>query len=301
MSTENSIQLPDVWLTDTSIFIFQAYFGWPDRFYDDEGNSVNAVVGFFQTIIKWLEYQQPNYWVCAFDHSLFSGYRHQIDPSYKANRALPDTALAYQLQSCELLTQLLGIRTLYSDKYEADDLLYSAQAKWFQDRPVTVMTADKDLAQMLRFEDIWWNSKKPEVLTYSQMINYWGTECHRISELLALTGDVSDNISGVPGIGNKTAAKLLQSFSSLDELLENLDDLKKTGIRNLRAITSNLSHLKSLVENNLLLTRLADNAPIGRQPGKWSFERIKLKQVWDFCDQYNIPKRMQNDLKALIE
>lgn len=289
--------LPGIWLTDSSVFIFKAWFGWPDNFHTAQGDPVNAVVGYLSTLVSWLEVQQPDYWVCAFDHSLFSGFRHELDSEYKANRALPDEALAFQLKMCETVSELLGARCLASHEFEADDLIASARAKWFQESPVTVLSSDKDLAQLMKPQDILWHSRQKPAMDQVSLEAKWQVKAHQIPDFLALMGDASDNIPGVPGIGAKTAAALLTRYHNLETLFNSLDQLSDSGIRGAKSLLSRLEEHKTRVELNLQLTQLRVDVKIGKKPAPWTNKRIKHQQLMELCTDLNFPK----NLKARIE
>ena len=230
-----------VYLLDASIYIFRAWFGYPDTIVDSEGRSVNAVYGYWRQLLTGLAEHRPVRMLAAFDESLFSGFRHQLYPDYKANRALPDDALAYQLTLCRQLTELLGICCRASQVYEADDVIYSAalvarQAGW----PVDVVTRDKDLAQIVGEGDAWCDWHSGSRLGHAQLTEKWGVTPYQIPEVLALAGDAVDNIPGVPGVGLKTAVSLVQHFGNLETLFTGLDQLPSLKIRGGSALKTRL-------------------------------------------------------------
>lgn len=157
-----------VYLLDASIYIFRAWFGLPDNIRDARGRPVNAVLGYWRLLVQQLAQLQPDFCAAAFDESLFSGFRHQLYPAYKSNRALPDEDLAYQLDLCRLLTAHLGISCHSSTVYEADDVLATlagivrseglakseARAE-SEGLAVAVISRDKDLAQIVTPGDCW--------------------------------------------------------------------------------------------------------------------------------------------------
>jgi len=112
------------YLIDSSIYIFRSYFTLPENWQAlDSGHPTHAVYGFTAFLLDMLRSKNPEHLFCAFDESLRSGFRHQLCPDYKANRELPDEALAFQLNACRQLCRVLGVAEMASATYEADDLI----------------------------------------------------------------------------------------------------------------------------------------------------------------------------------
>ena len=293
MSEQN---LPKVWLLDASIVFFRAWFGLPDHFHTKDGQSINGLFGFAKSLLDLLA-QSPQYLVCAYDESLFTGLRHQIDPEYKANRVLPDEDLEFQLEGCKTIAELLGLPVLASDDYEADDLIASAQAQWFPRTPVAVITADKDLGQLIRQGDIWWNPAKNDQLDAHAMAAKWGVECNQLANLLALTGDQVDNIPGVPGVGDKTAAALLNAFGTVTELFDNLDDVARMKIRGAKTLGAKLAPHRDRVLLNLQLTQTFVDAPLPSKPKPWSIRQGDWQALAEQFEDWNMPRTVKNRLQ----
>ena len=223
---------PTLHLLDASIYIFRAWFGYPDSIRDKQGRPVNAVLGYWRQLLAGLKAEQPEYMLAAFDESLFSGLRHQLYPDYKANRALPDDDLARQLSLCRTLTEAVGLACHGSRVYEADDILYSG-AKLARDAGfrVNVISRDKDLAQIVAPGDAWSDWAANQQWDHARLVAHWGVDPARIPDVLALAGDAVDNIPGVPSIGLKTAVALIQHFGDLSALLDNLEQVPLLPIR----------------------------------------------------------------------
>jgi 5'-3' exonuclease len=168
----------------------------------------------------------------AFDESLATSFRNRIDPSYKANREPAPPDLKLQFERCREFCRHLGVADFGSGEYEADDIIGTLHARFrAEGMPATVVTRDKDLAQLIREGDIYWNYTENQRLTYDQIESRFGVAPERYADYLALTGDAVDNIRGVPGVGPKTAAALLRDFVSLEELYDNLDAVAQLPIR----------------------------------------------------------------------
>ncbi|MBA57263.1 MAG: hypothetical protein CMK89_22680 [Pseudomonadales bacterium] len=236
-------QSDTVYLLDSSIYIFQAWFGYPDYFHDGSGRSVNAVYGYAKTLLSQLRRLNPAYILAAFDESLFSGFRHELYPDYKANRALPDEELAHQLHLCRRFTDLLGIQCVGDSVYEADDwLALGAEVAAAGGLRTTVVTRDKDLAQLVRPGDLWWDWREDLQRDHRALQEHWKVLPERIPDLLALMGDSSDNIPGIAGIGEKSAKMLLGHFGDLENLYANLEAVLALEVRGARRLYNALQN-----------------------------------------------------------
>lgn len=211
---------PDVYLIDASIYVFKSYYS-NDDYFSANGESINAVYGFTRFLTQFMHQTKPEYIACAFDESLGTSYRNEIYPKYKANRDPAPEDLKRQFKLCQQVAEVLGVATFCDGYYEADDLV-GTLAHHYNKLGHTnhIITADKDLAQLITNEDTWWNYGKNEAFNQQKIFEKFGIYPNQIADFLALTGDSVDNIPGVPGIGSKTAAILLNHFKSLDEIIK---------------------------------------------------------------------------------
>ena len=261
-----------VYLIDASIYIFRAWFGIPDHFFDDHQRPVNAVFGYLAVLLRFLAHARPEKVVAAFDESLFTGFRHQLYPGYKASRALPDEALAYQLQMCKTLTEWLGIGTVASPTYEADDLIATiARKRRLLGEKVVVLSTDKDLAQIVGPGDWLWDFHGDRWLDQQTLQEHWGFPVSRIADYLALVGDAVDDIPGVPGVGAKTGRQLLAHYNGLDELYANLDQMGDLSLRGARRLKQRLLEHEQEARLFYKLTLLRDTAKC-----RWGDKTVKL-------------------------
>ena len=240
-------------LIDSSIYIFKSYFSLPEKWHAQEiGYPTQAVYGFTNFLLDLLKKQQPKHIFCAFDESLQTGFRHQLCPNYKMNRELPDEALAFQLNACRQLCRVLGIAEMASDHYEADDLLgaMAQQVRTAGMQPV-IVTRDKDLTQIIQQGDLYWDIGKSQPKNYQQLEQDLGVGCHQMADYLALVGDNSDSIAGVPGVGPKTARELLSWMPSVEHIIDNCDQLGDLPIRGAAKLSDKIAEN----QNQLLLSR----------------------------------------------
>lgn len=225
------------YLVDSSIYIFRAWFTLPDTLTNDNGDPVNAVYGFIDFVAGFLEETKPTHLSFAFDQSLTSSFRNSIYPPYKANRDPAPDELKLQFEFCRRFIQAIGFPLLSSDRYEADDLLGTAATRARADgHNVTILSADKDLAQLIEEGDTLWDYARDRKFNPKKVKEHFGVRPDQIADQLALAGDKVDNIPGVPGVGMTTAARLLTKFETIDGLLKNIPAISEMGIRGAKRI-----------------------------------------------------------------
>ena len=152
---------PTAYLVDSSIYVFRAWFTLPDTLRNNNGDPVNAVYGFTDFVAGFLEQTKPKHLSFAFDQSLTSSFRNEIYPEYKANREPAPEELKQQFGLCRRFIEALGFPLLSSDRYEADDLLGTAATRARADGyKVTILSSDKDLAQLIEENDTLWDFAK---------------------------------------------------------------------------------------------------------------------------------------------
>lgn len=229
-----------VWLVDASIYVFRPWFVRGYIPLDREGNPVNAVLGFLRFAYNLLHTEQPQQIGFAFDTSLHSCQRKEIYPHYKANRTSAPDELKYQFQLCRDFLDALGIVQTASHHFEADDIVGTwAQQQRAAGHACMIISGDKDLAQLVGEQDIWWDYGKRTPLPPGGVKKEFGVWPQQIPDQLALAGDVADNIPGIPGIGMATAAKLLQKFKTTEILLSRIPEIgqmKTRGAKRLQAL-----------------------------------------------------------------
>jgi len=286
-----------VYLIDASIYIFRAYFSMPDEWFSPEGYSVNALNGYTQFLLKFLQQVKPQQIAIAYDESLGTCFRNDIYPEYKASRVLPDEELAFQLEACKALTEIMGIPTFASDRYEADDIIatlaHSAQQRGDD---VTIVSRDKDLGQILKqTNDILWDYAADKRIATGDFIDHYAVESQQMTDFLALVGDTIDDIPGVPGIGKKTAAALLRQFGSLDNMHKDLSAVAASGLRGAKAIADKLLDYRSQIKMAQALVRLEYNVP-ALADASLNWQPASKDTVAFFLDEYALGQRFQRQL-----
>ena len=254
---------PTLHLVDASLYVFRAWHSIPDEFRDAQGWPTNAVHGFARFVLELLERERPRHVLVAFDEALDSCFRHALYPAYKGNRAPAPDELRRQFAHCKALCAALGLGVLAHHAYEADDLIGSAlHAARPQGMRGVIVSADKDLSQLLGEGDEQWDFARGQRWGAAGVKARHGVHAHQIADYLALCGDAIDNIPGVTGIGAKSAAVLLAHFGSLDALLARVDEVP---FLRLRGAVQMAVRLREQREHALLwrqLTTIALDAPL---------------------------------------
>lgn len=264
-----------LYLVDASLYVFRAWHSLPaDEFLDADGWPANAVHGFARFLLELLERERPRHIAVAFDQSLESSFRNDLYPAYKANREPAPESLKRQFALCQQFTRALGLTVLTDNRYEADDLIGTLLTRQRADGYAgTVISADKDLSQLLTPGDIQWDYARQQRWDAAGVKERYGVHAHQIADYLGLTGDAIDNIPGVPGIGAKTAAALLEHFGSLDALLDRLDELPFLRLRGAASHATRLREHTELARLSRQLATIACDAPLPDDVGDARLQR----------------------------
>ena len=254
---------PIVYLIDASIYIFRAWFSLPSELTNYEGQPVNAAYGFTRFLTEFVEKTNATHAVLAFDESLTQSFRNEIYPPYKMNRELPPEELERQFVLCKRIAQASGFRCAAHNRYEADDLIATmANGAQQQGYKVVIVSGDKDLTQLLINEDVFWDFARNQRLGLDGVKEKFGVEPQYIADYLGLCGDAVDNIPGVPGVGAKTAAALLQAFPGIDALYDNLGSVTDLPIRGAKKLPEKLAQYRDQAYLSKQLATVAKDAPI---------------------------------------
>ncbi|MGE4073821.1 MAG: 5'-3' exonuclease H3TH domain-containing protein [Lysobacterales bacterium] len=252
-----------VCLVDASLYIFRAYHSLPPDWHDRDGWPTNAVQGFASFLLQLLEQGQHSHMAVCFDEALDSGFRHEIYPAYKANREPPDEALLRQFAHCKAVAGLLGLSIHSDQRYEADDLIGSLAAlARNQGRRILVISADKDLTQLLGDGDEQWDFGRDKRYNCATVEERFGVRPDQIVDLLALAGDPVDNIPGVRGVGQISAARLLAHFGSLDELYSRVQEVEHLRLRGAKSLQIKLIEHREQAFLSRQLTQIHCAAPV---------------------------------------
>lgn len=253
-----------IFLIDASVYVFRAYHSQLPDMVDGDGNPVHAVYGFARFLGDLIERIRPRYIGVAFDRRLATSYRNRIYPAYKANREPAPAGLPRQFEYCRELCRHLGVPAFVDPEFEADDIIGTLSCLMRAEGVRSAfITRDKDLAQLMRDGDLLWDFGARTQLGYRDVERHFGAAPERFADFLALVGDSSDNIPGVPGIGPKIAATLMRKFGSLDDLYANIGRVAALGLRGGSALGERLTTHRESVFLARRLTRIVCDMPLG--------------------------------------
>jgi DNA polymerase-1 len=221
-----------LYVIDLSGYVFRAYHAIAPLS-NSKGEPTHAVYGTTQMIKRLVDERKPAHVVVAMD-SKAPSFRKELDPRYKANRPPPPPDLSQQMQRCEEIARAYGMPILQRDGVEADDLIASLARDLKARAPhvkIVVVSADKDLMQLVDDHLVMWDTMRNKVYGAAEVMEKFGVPPSQVRDLLALMGDSSDNVPGVPGVGPKTAADLLTQFGTIDALYARIDEVAKAKLK----------------------------------------------------------------------
>lgn len=221
-------------LIDGNSLLFRAYYGVHSRLTRADGTPTGAVYGFFNMILPILASAKPDdAFVCVFDASRIT-FRQDIYPEYKMNRSATPADLITQGQMIQSGLMSLGMPVLCVPGVEADDVIATlARTNCTTTNATRIITSDKDLMQLVSDCVFLYDGMKNREIRTEAVLEKFGVKPHQVIDVQSLMGDSSDNVPGVPGIGPKKAAELINQFGTLDNLYANLDTVQNERIRGL--------------------------------------------------------------------
>ncbi|MCM2356950.1 MAG: ribonuclease HI [Geobacteraceae bacterium] len=211
---------PQLYVLDGSSYIYRAYYGVRDLA-TSGGMPTNAVFGFTRMLLGLLQENRPDYLAVVFDPPREETFRRELYPPYKAHRDAMPADLVPQLPYIRQILQALNIPALEAPGFEADDVIATLARRYAAEGiEVTVVTGDKDLLQIVGAGIALLDTMKELRSGPREVLDRFGVPPELVPDVLGLAGDAADNIPGVPGIGEKTAAGLVRRFGSLEGVLE---------------------------------------------------------------------------------
>lgn len=287
-------------LIDASIYVFRAWFSIPEDMTDPEGQPVNAAYGYARFLGDLLERERPDQLAAAFDESLTKSFRNRIYPEYKANRESSPPELKRQFAICRDLTELLGVAQFAHPEYEADDIIGTLSERMRQKKIGSVIISrDKDLAQLLREGDEFWNTIDGHRHAYGDIATKFGAQPERMADYQALVGDKVDNIEGVPGVGAKTAGALMEAFVSLEEIFDKLDRVSELPIRGAASLGRKLETHKETAFLARRLTRIEIDMPLEYDDSVLAPQSPRLDELFDLYDRLGFGDGLRWQAKRL--
>jgi len=252
-----------LFLVDGSGYIFRAFHALPALTRKSDKLPVGAVAGFCNMLWKLLVDARntdvgvtPTHFAVIFDYSSTT-FRKEIYPEYKANRSAPPEELIPQFGLIREATRAFNLPCIEIEGYEADDIIatYARQAE-ATGAEATIISSDKDLMQLVTERVHMYDGMKDKQISIPEVIEKWGVPPELMIDLQSLTGDSTDNVPGIPGIGPKTAASLLLEYGSLDALMERAHEIKQEKRR------ENILAARELVKISRQLVTLRTDTPV---------------------------------------
>ena len=264
-----------LFLLDGSAIFYRSYYAFiRNPLINSKGENTSAAFGFLSTVFKLIEDEKPEYLIVVFD-TKEPTFRHEIYEDYKATREKMPDEMAITFPRLIQALNSLNLCILMKPGYEADDIIATIAKQYVSNElKVFIISGDKDLAQLVSDNiSIYAMSKganqEPDIFDRSKIKEKYGVYPEQIADWLAMMGDKSDNVPGIPSVGEKTAIKLIDQFNSLDNLYKNLAEVVKEGLR--QKIRDN--HEQALLSKKLVT--LEDKVPL-----KTKMDDFSLK-IWD--------------------
>ena len=271
------------YLIDGSVYIFRAYYALPPLTRKSDGLPTGAVSGFCNMLNKLLQDSKsddnnlkPTHFAVIFD-SARKNFRNDIYPDYKANRSDAPDDLIPQFEYIRKSVIAFNLPSVELINYEADDLIatYTEQVL-IKGGKVTIVSSDKDFMQLYKKDVRIYDPMKNKFITPEDINNKFGVEPKKVIDVQALAGDSSDNVPGVPGIGIKTAAELINQYGTLEELLKKAHEIKQ----NKRRETIIKNKNKAIISKKLVT--LKKDVPVKEKLNEFILKEIDKDKLYNY-------------------
>jgi len=290
------------YLIDGSGYIFRAYYALPPLTRKSDGLPVGAVSGFCSMLFKLLEdsksnenLQKPTHFAVIFDAARKT-FRNEIYSDYKANRSEAPDDLAPQFEYIRKSVVAFNLPSVDLPNYEADDLIatYTEQIL-AKGAKVTIVSSDKDLMQLYKKNVRLFDPMKNKFITPEDIVAKFGVGPEKVIDVQSLAGDSSDNVPGVPGIGVKTAAELINKYGTLEKLLDNAQEIKQ----NKRRETLIENKDKAIISKKLVT--LMKDAPAERKIEEFKLKEIDKDKLYKFLREMEFNRLLSSVISAYGE
>jgi len=290
------------YLIDGSGYIFRAYYALPPLTRKSDGLPVGAVSGFCSMLFKLLEdsksnenLQKPTHFAVIFDAARKT-FRNEIYSEYKANRSEAPDDLAPQFEYIRKSVVAFNLPSVDLPNYEADDLIATyVEQILAKGAKVTIVSSDKDLMQLYRKDVRLFDPMKNKFITSEDITTKFGVEAEKVIDVQSLAGDSSDNVPGVPGIGVKTAAELINKYGTLEKLLDNAHEIKQ----NKRRETLIENRDKAIISKKLVT--LMKDVPVERKIEEFGLKEIDKDKLYKFLRVMEFNRLLSSVISAYGE
>ena len=299
----NKIQKTDhFYLIDGSGYIFRAYYALPPLTRKSDGLPTGAVSGFCSMLFKLLEdsksdqnLQKPTHFAVIFD-SARKTFRNEIYSDYKSNRSEAPDDLAPQFEYIRKSVLAFNLPSVDLPNYEADDLIATYVEKILKKgAKVTIVSSDKDLMQLYKKGVRIFDPMKNKFISEEDIINKFGVDASKVIDVQSLAGDSSDNVPGVPGIGVKTAAELINKYGTLEKLLKSANEIKQ----NKRRETLIENKDKAIISKQLVT--LKQDSPVNRDLSEFKLKEIDKDKLYKFLREMEFNRLLSSAISAYGE
>ena len=299
----NKIQKTDhFYLIDGSGYIFRAYYALPPLTRKSDGLPTGAVSGFCSMLFKLLEdsksdqnLQRPTHFAVIFD-SARKTFRNDIYVDYKANRSEAPDDLAPQFEYIRKSVLAFNLPSVELPNYEADDLIATYVDKILEKgAKVTIVSSDKDLMQLYKKDVRIFDPMKNKFVSEEDIIKKFGVDANKVIDVQSLAGDSSDNVPGVPGIGVKTAAELINKYGTLEKLLKFAHEIKQ----NKRRETLIENKEKALISKKLVT--LKHDSPIIKELSEFKLKEIDKDKLYKFLREMEFNRLLSSAISTYGE
>jgi DNA polymerase-1 len=268
-----------LYLIDGSGYIFRAYFAIPPRMSSD-GTPTNATFGFSNMILKLLRESDADGIAVVFDKGKTS-FRNDFYPEYKAHRPDPPEDLVPQFEMIREATRAFNLPCIEMENYEADDIIATyARRAAAAGIEVTIISSDKDLMQLVGDGIVMMDPMKNQPIGPDEVVAKFGVPPEKVVEVQALAGDSVDNVPGVPGIGVKTAAQLIEAYGDLEALLARAEEIKQPKRR------ENLIEFAEQARISRRLVTLKDDVPVAEDLADFRLREPDPEALRAFLERY---------------
>ena len=290
------------YLIDGSGYIFRAYYALPPLARKSDGLPTGAVSGFCSMLFKLLEdsksdnnTQKPTHFAVIFD-SARKNFRNEIYSDYKANRSEAPDDLVPQFEYIRKSVMAFNLPSVDLANYEADDLIATYADQILQKgAKVTIVSSDKDLMQLYRKDVRLYDPMKNKFIESEDIINKFGVDSKKVIDVQSLAGDSSDNVPGVPGIGVKTAAELINKYGTLEKLLDNAHKIKQ----NKRRETLLDNKDKAIISKKLVT--LKKDVPVDRTIEEFKLQEIDKDKLYKFLREMEFNRLLSSAISTYGE
>ena len=290
------------YLIDGSGYIFRAYYALPPLTRKSDGLPTGAVSGFCSMLFKLLEdsksnenKQKPTHFAVIFD-SARKTFRNEIYNDYKANRSEAPDDLAPQFEYIRKSVLAFNLPSVDLANYEADDLIATYVDQILEKgAKVTIVSSDKDLMQLFKKNVRIFDPMKNKFISEEDIQNKFGVDSSKVIDVQALAGDSSDNVPGVPGIGVKTAAELINKYGTLEKLLNSANEIKQ----NKRRETLIENKDKAIISKKLVT--LKHDAPVNRNLSEFKLKQINKDKLYKFLREMEFNRLLSSAISAYGE